>query len=103
VQPARAVLGRILRDAERDVLVGRNPVRLARPVRVPPPNVTTWSAGEVQPFLTSARAHWLGPLYQLLLATGLRIGEALGLAWEDVDLGDQLLTVSPADHTLTTR
>lgn|GEM_PF-5503218 len=40
VRQARAVLGRILRDAERDGLVGRNPVRLARPVSVPPPAVT---------------------------------------------------------------
>jgi len=93
VQRARTVFGRILRDAERDGLVARNPVRLARPVSVPPPTVTPWSADEARRFLAAADPHWLAPLYQLLLATGLRIGEALGLSWEDVDLEDRSLTV----------
>jgi integrase len=35
----------------------------------------------------------LGPLWCLLLTTGLRRGEALGLRWIDVDLGDARLEV----------
>lgn len=37
-------------------------------------------------FLESARGSMWGPLYQLLLTTGIRRGEALGLRWSDVDL-----------------
>lgn len=33
-----------------------------------------------------AERHRLGPLFSLALAYGLRLGEATGLRWEDVDL-----------------
>lgn len=35
----------------------------------------------------------LAPLYELMLATGLRRGEAIGLRWEDVDLERRALVV----------
>lgn len=93
LQRCRAVLRRILQDALRDGLVSRNAAALARPVAVPPPSVAVWQPEEAQRFLAVAADHWLGPLYQFLLATGLRIGEALGLAWEDVDVDAGLVTV----------
>jgi len=52
-----------------------------------------WSADEARRFLTVARNDPLYPAFVLLLAYGLRRGEALGLAWEDVDLADDMLRV----------
>jgi len=86
VRKARAVLGRILRDAERDALIARNPVELARPVSVQRRVHDVWTPDETKRFLACADTHWLGPLFRFLLATGVRVGEALGLSWEDVDL-----------------
>jgi integrase len=37
-------------------------------------------------FLKTAGAHRLGALFSVALACGLRLGEATGLRWEDVDL-----------------
>jgi len=37
-----------------------------------------------------------GPLWVLLLTTGLRLGEALGLKWSDIDLENHTLTVQRA-------
>lgn len=38
------------------------------------------------------------PLFQVLLCTGCRIGEAIGLRWDDVDLENRRITI---DHSLT--
>ena len=40
--------------------------------------------------------HWW-PMFTILLGTGCRIGEALGLRWEDVDLEKRIISVN---HTL---
>jgi integrase len=48
--------------------------------------IDTWSTQEARRFLEQTANDRLGPLWMLMLATGLRRGEALGLRWEDVDL-----------------
>jgi len=35
----------------------------------------------------------LGPLFEVIAATGLRRGEALGLRWDDVDLDHSRIIV----------
>ncbi|GIJ42878.1 hypothetical protein Vwe01_62030 [Micromonospora andamanensis] len=55
----------------------------------------SWSSDEARRFLESARAD-ADPLYAayaLVLVTGLRKGEALGLPWADVDLDAGELTI----------
>lgn len=49
-------------------------------------------------FVSTSRRyqHWM-PLFTVLLGTGMRIGEALGLRWEDCDMENSIITV---DHTL---
>lgn len=46
-----------------------------------------WTRAELGTFLEGTDGHWLQPLWVLLLGTGCRLGEALGLAWADVGLG----------------
>lgn len=48
-------------------------------------------------FLEVIKGDYYEPLYLLMLATGLRIGEACALTWQDVDLHNQVLHVN---HTL---
>lgn len=45
----------------------------------------------------SERFHTYLPLFTVLLGTGMRIGECLGLTWEDVDIKNKLIYVT---HTL---
>jgi integrase/recombinase XerD len=40
------------------------------------------------------RRHLYPVLFGLIAATGLRLGEALGLAWDEVDLDDGILTIT---------
>jgi len=44
-------------------------------------------------------AHWL-PLFTVLLGTGARIGEALGLRWQDLDFDNRLISIN---HNLVYR
>jgi len=52
-----------------------------------------WTIAECQAFLARSAEDRLAPLYELILATGLRRGEALGLRWEDVDFDGAALYV----------
>jgi integrase len=88
VQVARNVLRGLLSNAEAEELVTRN---VAAVVKVPPPpkrRGRSWSVEEARQFLESARRDQdlLCNAYVLILVLGLRKGEVLGLAWEDVNL-----------------
>jgi len=82
---ARKVLRLALRQAIRDGLVARNVAAEARPPRVEPFQARTLSADEARHLIAETADDDLGPLWAVLIATGLRQGEALGLAWADVD------------------
>jgi integrase len=58
-----------------------------------------WSGEQAQAFLCELESHWLGPLFTILLTTGLRLGEALALRWEDVGLGVALSVRGTLHHT----
>jgi integrase len=52
-----------------------------------------WTAAETATFLQGAEKHRLGPMWRLGLDTGMRLGELLALAWEDVDLDRGVVSV----------
>lgn len=68
-----------------------------------PPRQTPWSQAELDAFLGGTAGHWLHPLWLLLVATGLRLGEALALRWDDVGLGGVALSVTGTLHRLDGR
>ena len=51
---------------------------------------------EAKTFLKAVNGERLEALYLLMLSTGLRPGEAFGLAWSNVDLGKGLVTIKRA-------
>ena len=86
-----AVLKVCLRDAISEGLLETNPAEwLVSSLRLPrDPQVTRWfeSREQATAFLRAAEAQgreW--PALALLTYTGLRLGEALGLQWSDLDL-----------------
>ena len=93
------ILGRCLGDAVDGGLLAANPARRAK---VPRPSaagdrhevVRTWSRGDLGAFLTATRGHRHHPAWLLLATTGLRRGEALGLAWSGLDLDAGRLRVT---------
>lgn len=53
-----------------------------------------WTREQLRRFLHGTREHWLGPLWTLLAYSGMRLGEALALTWNDVDLRTGRVMVS---------
>ncbi len=57
------------------------------------PKVHPWEPADLGTFLDHVAAHRLGILFEVMAATGLRRGEALGLQWSDVELEAGVIVV----------
>ncbi len=86
VRHVRAVLRSALSQAEKWLLIPRNVVKLTEPPRRTRTEVRIFAPDQANTFVRVCEDHRLGPLYVAMLALGVRLGEALGLSWEDVDL-----------------
>lgn len=84
VRHLRATLRRALADALRDGLVTRNVGALSRVPPVPRTERPILDAAQAKLLIDSTRGTRHGPLWAVLLNTGMRISEALGLVWADV-------------------
>lgn len=92
VNQARRLLFGVYKHAERQGLVPNNPVRATDPVRRQPGEPTQvkdpWTREESLKVLAAVgKDDALGCFLYLMLMTGLRPGEALGLRWSDLSLG----------------
>ncbi len=94
VRLAHQVLRLALDRADNWRLIARNPAaaRLDLP-RMQHRTMQTWAAEEACAFLEATDADRLGGLWSLMVSTGLRRGEALGLRWQDIDLAGGRLSV----------
>jgi integrase len=88
-----AVLRSALQHAVREDLVGRNVAKLVSPPKAESKEIIPLDRQQAREFLAAAQQHWLCALWLLLVMTGLRRGEALALAWSDVDLESGLMRV----------
>ncbi len=86
VRLVHAVLHRALGQAAKWGLVPRNVADLVDAPRVPRKEQRPLDPEELASFLQAARGDRLYALYVVAVATGLRMGEVLGLRWEDLDL-----------------
>jgi integrase len=86
VRHVRRVLATALNRAVDWRLIPDNPAKTVRLATAPPRTPTVWTAEQARTFLDATAHDPEGPLWRLLLDTGMRIGEALALAWDDVDL-----------------
>jgi integrase len=83
---ALRILNAALNAAVRKEILPSNPCsRVDKPKRKDR-EIHLLDEAQAQRLLDAARGHELYPLYVLALASGLRIGELLALAWPDVDL-----------------
>jgi integrase len=88
-----AVLRSALQHAVREDLVGRNVAKLVSPPKAESGEIIPLDRQQAREFLAAAQQHWLCALWLLLIMTGLRRGEALGLTWADVDLESGIMRI----------
>jgi integrase len=93
---AHSVLRRALKQAAQWGLIPRNPIHgvsRPRPIRK---EIKTLSISEVQRLFETTKLDRRHALWVVLATTGLRLGEALGLMWNDLDLKQGKLSVRRA-------
>jgi integrase len=83
---AHAALRSALSDAQRLQLVSINAAALVKVPRPARRAIAPLTLDQSRTLLTAASRHRLGALFSVALACGLRLGEATGLRWDDVDL-----------------
>jgi integrase len=90
-----ATLSSALGDAVRQRRLRHNPARYAPLPRPSKPNLPCWSPTDAVTFLRYCAAvdDPLADLFEILIGTGLRKGEALALHWADVHLDQAVLFV----------
>ena len=106
IRNALSVLRRLFTVLVREGILTRNPAtaigEMMRRVRGAMASETEeveyWTRREVQALIETARVHEarFAPMLVLLLSTGMRRGEAIGLNWTDVDFNQGTLTVRRA-------
>ncbi len=93
VRTIYTVLRSALDVAVRDGLVSRNVAVAVKRPSVERQDAAYLTAPDAQQLLDALRGDRLEALFRLMLATGLRRGEALALHWSDVDLDARFLRV----------
>lgn len=93
VEQAHAVLHRALCQAMHWGLIATNPTELVAPPRPKKREMTALTAAQLQRLLMTTRQERWYPLWVILSTAGLRIGEALAVSWENVNLETQRLVV----------
>jgi integrase len=93
VQLVHTVLHNALTRAVKLDLIGRNPTDAVDPPR-PARRERPWlNLNQARALFDATHGEWLHALYVTVATTGLRQGEAFGLAWEDIHLENRYLVV----------
>ncbi len=91
---AHNVLRGALNDAVEARLLMRSPMAAVRVPRVKTAHSVTLTGEEAAWLLAGTVRDPYGPLWAVLLGTGTRVNEALGITWADVDLKARTVTVA---------
>lgn len=93
VRRMRAVLSQAIDQGIRWGVVNRNVVALTRGPRAHRKEGRTLIPEQARTLLAALTGHRNEALYVLMVATGMRRGEVLGLRWSDVDLDTKVVLV----------
>jgi integrase len=96
VHRAGATLSSALSAATRQRLIPDNPARHAALPRPSAPERLCWTPGQAAAFLRHNRTAYAdvwADVFEVLLGTGIRRGEVLGLHWPEVHLEEKVLLV----------
>ena len=105
IQTINAILKQLFFNAERDRLITFNPIdgvmeKVIKNLKEEKPKKHALTIEQQESFIgyiyNSSTYYKYGPLFTVLLGTGMRIGEALGLTWKDIDFENNRIFVDHA-------
>ena len=86
-------LHRALEFAMTEGIINSNPASGVNLPRGPKPTISILTRDEQSKLILASYSHRYGVFVRLTLFTGIRLGELLGLRWEDVDASGRLLYI----------
>jgi integrase len=93
VQQAHRTLRAALRQAVKSEHIYRDPTFGVTPPRARQREEVVLTAEQIRALLASTADHYLHPLWVVLATTGMRVGEALGLQWRDINLDSGMVHI----------
>ncbi len=94
IRLVHGVLSKALNTAVRVGYLKSNPAELCVTPKLAKKEITPLSDSQVKAFIAACEREEYGYIYKLVLFTGLREGEALGLTWDCVDLDNAELKIN---------
>ncbi len=95
----RSVLVQAINQAMKWRIVTRNEAAMSTPVTVKRTEGRSLSPTQAKRLMETLKTCPMGSLFTVMLTTGMRRGEALGLRWEDVDLKKGVISVAATATT----
>jgi integrase len=83
----------IMVATKRGIFFRANPFALVDRPTPRPKEMGEMTPDDARRFIAAARSDRLGALFILLITSGLRLGEALGLQWDDIDFENRRLSI----------
>jgi integrase len=93
VQQVHRTLRAALRQAVKSEYIYRDPTFGVKPPRAAEREEVVLTPEQVRSLFASTADHYLYPVWVVLATTGMRLGEALGLQWRDVDFDQGMLAI----------
>jgi integrase len=93
VQQVHRTLRAALRQAVKSEYLYRDPTGGVTPPRAKQREDAVLTPEQIRALLSVTADHYLHPLWIVLATTGIRLGEALGLQWRDIDFEQGMLAV----------
>ena len=93
IKNIHGVLHACLQQALKMGLIDKNPAYGVKLPRREKPELFTFSEEQTKSFIQACQTNKFGPLYLVILFTGMREGEALGLTWKCVNFKTGILTI----------
>ena len=97
------VINQAYKKAIINSIVARNPCTGLSYPKKPPKKVVAMTAAEHEEFIAACPDTTYGNMFVFALNTGLRMGELLALAWQDVDFENKLISVKNTVVRVTER
>ncbi|MEJ9256033.1 tyrosine-type recombinase/integrase [Bacillus wiedmannii] len=88
------ILKSALNLAVKQNIISRNPADFAEIPKKERTSIQTWTEEEVKKFLLHSQESRYHIGYLLAITTGMRMGEVLGLRWQDVDFEKHTVTIN---------
>ena len=95
IKNARGVFSTILKDAYQDELIEKDLFQLVKSPKLEEPEIFPFSLEEARHLIHNADG-WFKNYLIIALFTGMRVGELIGLRWQDVNFDNDLISIRQA-------